>query len=168
MPSTPTKTSGADENFTASEIKFIIAMLSNLNSKIDVNWDGLAHSMGVKKKSVTERWRVMRNKFNIPLNGADDDGSPSTSAAAATASATTRKTRTPASRKRGAAAAAGAGGGASEEGTPTKRARKAAKTPAVAADDDGDDGDHGYADEEGVAGAIGNYDDGAAFYEGDA
>ncbi|EAQ83833.1 predicted protein [Chaetomium globosum CBS 148.51] len=53
---------------TANDIKFIFAFIGNLKSKPEVNWDELAATMGMGgKKSATERWRLMRQKFNITL-----------------------------------------------------------------------------------------------------
>lgn len=55
MPATPNKNPASDgqivENFSASELKFIVTLLSNLNGKLDPNWDAIAAATGMKKKS---------------------------------------------------------------------------------------------------------------------
>ncbi|KAH6847931.1 hypothetical protein B0I37DRAFT_431829 [Chaetomium sp. MPI-CAGE-AT-0009] len=53
---------------TPSEVKFILAFISNLKTKPEVNWEDLAATMGMSgKKSAYERWRLMRIKFGITL-----------------------------------------------------------------------------------------------------
>ncbi|KAK4120807.1 hypothetical protein N657DRAFT_700799 [Parathielavia appendiculata] len=57
---------------TATEIKFIFAMVANLKSKPDVDWDNLQNALGLQtKKSTYERWRLFRIKFGIAHT---DDG----------------------------------------------------------------------------------------------
>ncbi|KAK4250141.1 hypothetical protein C7999DRAFT_29390 [Corynascus novoguineensis] len=60
------------------DTKFAFALVTQLRSKPDVDWDQIGSIMGISKKSAGERWRLMRIKFGIILNdetAAEDPGS---------------------------------------------------------------------------------------------
>lgn len=68
MPATPSKNSASDgqivENFSASELKFIVTLLSNLNGKLDPNWDAVAAATGMKKKSTSLPPPLLSTRFH--------------------------------------------------------------------------------------------------------
>lgn len=95
---------------TFQETKVVCAILENLTTKVDANWEKVAESLGQKNaKSAREAWRLLRKKCDLNLDGLPDG-------AAAGAASTSAKKAVP------AAAAAVAENG--EVGvTPVKRGR---------------------------------------------
>ncbi|KAL2193502.1 hypothetical protein P885DRAFT_81161 [Corynascus similis CBS 632.67] len=60
------------------DTKFAFALVTQLRSKPDVDWDQIGSIMGISKKSAGERWRLMRIKFGIIMNdeaAVEDPGS---------------------------------------------------------------------------------------------
>ncbi|KAJ4412478.1 hypothetical protein N0V85_003692 [Neurospora sp. IMI 360204] len=91
------------------ETKVVCAIMENLTTKVDANWEKVAESLGQKNaKSAREAWRLLRKKCNI-----NQDGLPDGAAAAASAPASAEK----------AAPAAAAGENGEAGATPVKRGR---------------------------------------------
>ncbi|EAA34227.1 hypothetical protein GE21DRAFT_3031 [Neurospora crassa] len=96
------------QTLTFQETKVVCAILENLTTRVDANWEKVAESLGQKNaKSAREAWRLLRKKCDLNL-----DGLPEGAAAGAG----------PASAKKAAPAVAAAENG--EVGaTPVKRGR---------------------------------------------
>ncbi|KAL0470503.1 hypothetical protein QR685DRAFT_255832 [Neurospora intermedia] len=100
------------QTLTFQETKVVCAILENLTTRVDANWEKVAESLGQKNaKSAKEAWRLLRKKCDLNLDGLPDG-------AAAGAGPASAKKAAPAD----AAAAAAAENG--ELGvTPVKRGR---------------------------------------------
>ncbi|KAK1779419.1 hypothetical protein QBC45DRAFT_465809 [Copromyces sp. CBS 386.78] len=61
------------QTLTSKELQVVCAILQNLTTKIDANWDEVAKSLGQQNaKSAKESWRVLRKKCNLNLDGLPD------------------------------------------------------------------------------------------------
>ncbi|KAA8628928.1 hypothetical protein SMACR_04182 [Sordaria macrospora] len=101
---------------TLKELQAVCAILENLTTRIDANWELVAKSLGMQNaKSAKEAWRVLRKKCNLNPDGLSD-GAAGAGAVLATVS----------SAKKAVVSAAAAGTDGSDAGvgvTPVKRGR---------------------------------------------
>lgn len=97
-----------------TETKVVCAIIENLTTRIDADWQKVADSLGQKNaKSAREAWRVLRKKCNLNLDGFPDGN----------AAASAGGTSTPAASAKKAATVKAAGTQTGEGGTPVKRGR---------------------------------------------
>ncbi|KAM7209535.1 hypothetical protein V8F20_000273 [Naviculisporaceae sp. PSN 640] len=113
--------------------RFFLAMIANLVSKPDVNWEGVAKAMGLKDTKCTkERWRQITKKYELELQEA---ATPATPAA--------KRGRKPATTNTGGEnenAEEGSEGDAAPA-TPAKRGRKPAAIKTDAENENADSGE---------------------------
>lgn len=104
--------------------RFFLAMIANLVTKPDVNWDGVAETMGLKDvKCTKERWRQITKKYELELQ---DGAGPTTTPAKG-------RGRKPAAIKTDVENLDDAGEGATPA-TPKPKATRGKKTPVKSAD----------------------------------